>query len=488
MQITDFADGSVWAIEPAAMDRILPEVRQMARSWDAAEARVQMKAEDEYEPELSVVDGVAVIPVSGTIRPQGGLFSFLFGGAAINRIRADIAAAADDARVRAMVLNIDSPGGQVAGVSGLAHYVRGVSAKKPVVSYSDGQITSAATWIGSAADRKIISKTTRDGSIGVLQLHADWSKHDAEMGITYTWLAAGKYKALGNPDEPLSAEAKQILEGRLAAVYDVFISDMARFRGVSAETVRTDMAEGRIFIGQQSVDAGLADDTGFLEDAIEAAAVLAGRRQRGAWAPGWAAQTKSTTQEGDDTMWKLSDIKTVDDLKAALPELAGEIETRAADAAKEGVDLAGARTEGATAESERIMGLVKAHFGEAAHGKFAKIVAQEGMDAARYEDLLSAMGIEAPGAPAPAAGADGGGEDADAAFKRQMLDGINGASAGDPGAGDGTGQGPQSWDEAVSAIMAEDKCSRTAAIKKAYAQYPALHQAYIKSVNERKTG
>ncbi len=486
MNITDFADGALWAITPAAMDRILPGVAGMTSPENAAEARVQMAAEDEYEPTLRVVDGIAVIPVNGTITPRGSLFSYLFGGASVNRISADIDAADKDPRIRGKVLHVDSPGGRVSGVSGLAQFVRESAGKKPIVTFSDGQITSAATWIGSAADKKILSPTASDGSIGVLKLHVDWSKHDEKMGIKYTWLTAGKYKAVGNPDEPLTDEARRMLEGRLARVYDAFVADIAAFRSVSEDIVRRDMAEGRVFIGQESVDVGLADAVGTIDDAVEEAAVLANMRGRGGAAGGFFAAAGNNNQTGKrsrDDM-KLSEIKTTDDLKAALPELTDQLETDAKAAGASSVDADALRAEGGKAESDRIMGLVKAHFGEEAHGRFAKVVDQ-GLSADAYQGLLDAIGAKAPGAAAAQQPAGG---DPDAQFKQKMLNGIQGASAGDPGAGDGTGQGPQSWEDAVSAIMEEEKCTRSAAIKKAYAQYPALHKAFIKAANERKTG
>lgn len=496
MHITDFADGTAWAIAPQAMDRILPEAGKLTAAAMTPEARVQIAADDQYEPVLQVTNGVAVIPVTGTIVPRRSLFSWLFGGAALNRIRADIDAALSDPRVDALLLSIDSPGGQVSGVGELAHYVRAVSDKKPVVAYSDGQMTSGATWIGSATNWKIVSPTAHDGSIGVLVVHRDESKLNEEIGITYTWLTAGKYKALGNPDEPLSGEARAMIEDRISRVYDVFVTDIARFRGAKPKTVREDMAEGRIFIGSQAVDAGLADDTGSMDDALAYAQYLArtrdgrssGRSRYGASA---GATNQSTKKEPND-MWKLEQIKTVDDLKAALPDLAGELERQAAETAKAAVDVDAARTEAAQAESTRILDLVKAHFGEDAGGKLADIAAK-GFTAQQYQAFAGLIGggksggEGSEGASGGASDGASGGEAADSDFKNRMLAGIENTGAPDVGAGGGGGgSGPASFTEAVDLIAKEKGCTRSKAMKAASIQYPELYKAYVDGANQAK--
>ena len=464
MDLTDFSNGAIWAIEPGAMEHMVATLPRMMRMENFEQAAVRIREQESYEPELAVKDGVAIIPVAGTISKRLGIFSMLFGGASIDRIRADIASALDDRRVKALVLNVDSPGGRVNGVSELGDFIYEAREQKPIVTFSDGYITSGATWIGSAADQKIISPTASDGSIGVMVMHTDVSKMDETMGIKVSYITAGKYKALGNSAEPLSDEARRMIEARINETYDVFVEKMATFRDADIDTVRQDMAEGRIFVGQQAVDVGLSDRLGSLEDAVAAAARLAGGRN-------------ANFYQGANIMTKIQDISTVAKLQEEFPQLCQDLADQAAEAARTGVDLetprAEGRTEGETQATERIMGLAKVHFGEETAGKFAGVV-NSGVSVEQYQAMAQALG----GTSQQASGGNGNSDDADARFRQQMAEGIKNASAQDPGAGgDGNDPGPQSWDEAVKLIQAEESCSSAAAIKKAARQYPELHAA-----------
>src|SRR6056297_2313767 len=101
MDLQDFCDGSVWAIAPEAMDQMLTALPGLLRTERIDTAAVKVREEQAYEPELTVRDGVAVIPVTGSISKRAGFLSFLFGEASIDRIRADLDAAMADRRVRA---------------------------------------------------------------------------------------------------------------------------------------------------------------------------------------------------------------------------------------------------------------------------------------------------------------------------------------------------------------------------------------------------
>lgn len=435
------------------------------------QAQIKIQEQKQYEPELTVKDGVAVIPVSGSITKRAGFLSFLFGGASIDRIRADLDAAMDDRRVKAAVLYVDSPGGRVNGVSELAEYVNGLREKKPIVTFSDGQITSAATWIGSASDKKIISPTAADGSIGVLTVHVDMSKMDEKAGIKVTYLTAGKYKAIGNDAEPLSDQARKMIEERLNQTYDVFIDAMARFRNADKDKVRSEMAEGRVFIGQQAIDVGLSDRLGSLDDAIETAAELAGKTSAGGF-----VYKQATYGKKENTM-EIKDITTKEQLQEAFPQLAKQIADSAAETARAGVDVETPKKEAVSAETERILGLAKIHFGQDAGDKFASVV-KGGVTVEQYQAMADALGN------GQNAGDGQGGQGGDSEFRSQMLNGINNAGAQDVGAGGGDGKGPQSWDQAVAAIQAEEKCTKAEAMKKAYKQYPDLHKKFVQEANK----
>ena len=131
---------------------------------------------------------------------------------------------------------------------------------KPICTLANGAMASAAYWVGSAADAVYITdSTTQVGSIGVVATHTDISKAQENQGIKTTEIFAGQYKRIASTYAPLSKEGRQTMQDQVDYTYGLFVNAVAKHRGVSAETVLNNMADGRIFIGQQAIDAGLVD-------------------------------------------------------------------------------------------------------------------------------------------------------------------------------------------------------------------------------------
>jgi len=97
------------------------------------------------------------------------------------------------------------------------------------------------------------------GSIGVLSRHIDTSQRELAMGIKVTDIAAGRYKAITSQHAPLSDAGRETIQNQVDAIYTVFVQDIARNRGTSTENVLANMADGKVFVGQQALDNGLAD-------------------------------------------------------------------------------------------------------------------------------------------------------------------------------------------------------------------------------------
>src|SRR5215467_6271108 len=123
-------------------------------------------------------------------------------------IRARLEAAAANPDVSAIVLDVDSPGGTVAGTPETAAAVRRAAEVKPVVAVANSLAASAAYWIASQASSLVVGPSADVGSIGVISAHIDRSKMLEDMGLRVTVVSAGRYKAEGNPFAPLSDEAK----------------------------------------------------------------------------------------------------------------------------------------------------------------------------------------------------------------------------------------------------------------------------------------
>jgi len=197
------------------------------------------------------------------------MFSKISGGVSTELIGRDFTQAMNDPNVKSIVFYIDSPGGSVDGTQELARMVMSARGKKEVVAYTDGMMASASYWIGSAADKVYISgDTTQVGSIGVVAQHVDVSKAEEKMGVKTTEIVAGKYKRVASQYGPLTEEGKSALQEAVDYIYSAFVNDVAMFRGVSVEKALS-MADGKVFMGKQAIDAGLADGVKSLPDLID---------------------------------------------------------------------------------------------------------------------------------------------------------------------------------------------------------------------------
>jgi len=182
----------------------------------------------------------------------------------------------DDPAVRAVVLRIDSPGGVVAPTQEIFTAVRRLwEAKKPVVASLGSVAASGGYYVAVSADRIFASPGTLTGSIGVVMQLANVEGLLKKVGVEYVVVKAGAYKDVGNFARAMTPEERRILQSLLDDVYDQFISAVAEGRGLDPQAVRA-FAEGRIYSGRQALGLKMVDDLGGLEDAIEAAAKMAG--------------------------------------------------------------------------------------------------------------------------------------------------------------------------------------------------------------------
>ena len=202
---------------------------------------------------------VAQISVVGSISRRSSIWSEWFGGASVDGLIAALRNVAADPDVKTVLLNIDSPGGTVDGLPELAAEIRTLRESKHVVALANSLAASAAYWIASQADEIVATPEALIGSIGVFTLHVDWSAYNERVGIKPTYIAAGKYKVEANPDQPLDDEARDYLQTLVEEAYSLFVADVAKGRGVSAATVRSDYGEGRVLTAKDAKAAGLID-------------------------------------------------------------------------------------------------------------------------------------------------------------------------------------------------------------------------------------
>lgn len=224
----------------------------------AIEARLGRPLANEQKAyQLQDGTGVAVLEVSGVISPKANMFTRVSGGAAASMLQQQVQSMQADRKVTSVVLDMDTPGGNVLGIPALAEAVRALAAEKPTVAVSTGIMASAGYWVGSAANAIYMSGATDVmGSIGVVATH---SFDPRRSEVQTTEITAGRYKRLASERSPLSAEGRAYMQAQVDEIYRVFVETVASNRRVDIEQVLAKMADGRIFTGQQAIDAGLAD-------------------------------------------------------------------------------------------------------------------------------------------------------------------------------------------------------------------------------------
>ena len=235
----------------------------------AIEARLGRPLAHEQQDYSLEVGGVALLRLSGVMSPKANLFMRVSGGISTQLACQQVESAAADPRVRGIVLALDTPGGNVMGVPEFADTVRWAADQKPLVVHTDNQLCSAGYWVGSAANAIYISgPVVTVGSIGVVVDR----EYDPQSRYRTESIAAGKYKRLANAAEPLSAEARAVVQADVDYVYTLFVDAVAENRGVTPEEVLEHMADGRVFRGRQAQDAGLVDGVSTLDDLLQAMA------------------------------------------------------------------------------------------------------------------------------------------------------------------------------------------------------------------------
>lgn len=356
MRIIDIINGA-WAITPEMYLEIqrIYIARMMGPKLDKEEliAAIEAKTGHPFKPSTygsRIQDGVAVLNVEGVLARRMNMMMYLSGGTSMEMVQKDLASAMNDPAVKGVILDIDSPGGTVAGTEELANAIYGMRGTKPIVAYTGSTMASAAYWVGASTDAVYISgNTPLVGSIGVVGSHVDVSRREEQMGIKTTEISAGKYKRIASAYAPLSEEGRAVLQESVDSAYTAFVDAIAQFRGTTTDDVLARMADGRVFRGKQAIDAGLVDGVSTLDDLIQKISdgsiktMMPSRKTTMSVTAGDAAAASET----EETVMTLAELKEkYPDLCLALID-EGEANMNAA--------VADAKVEGAVAERQRIL-------------------------------------------------------------------------------------------------------------------------------------
>lgn len=219
---------------------------------------------DENDAEPDPNEGICVIPIYGTLVKRATGMDALSGLTSYESIRAELQMALDDETCTAIVLDIDSPGGEASGMFDLANFITGIRGQKPLIGIANDSAYSAAYCLASCCDRLLVTSVGGVGSVGCYMLHCDESGYDKQNGLKYTYIYSGAKKVDGNPHEPLSTEALVELQAEADRIRQMFVQTVARNRAVDAQAIYD--TEAGCLMGAQAVPL-LADQVGTLEDA-----------------------------------------------------------------------------------------------------------------------------------------------------------------------------------------------------------------------------
>lgn len=261
----DLVSTQPWAIQPHMLETIAQIAARENENPEAVAAKYGRPLQNTRT--VSVRDGVAIVPVIGPIFRYANLFTDVSGATSLDILARDFNAALNDSTVKAIVLEIDSPGGQVAGVAEFASMVRAGTRSKPVTAYVGNLAASAAYWIAAAADEVVVSKTGMVGSIGAV-VAIDTRREEGVMEIVSSQSPKKRV------DATTDAGRAQI-QRNIDELAEVFIADVATYRGVSVNSVAENYGQGDVLMGTQAAGVGMADRVSTLEEVI---AVLAGRK------------------------------------------------------------------------------------------------------------------------------------------------------------------------------------------------------------------
>ena len=263
-----------WAIDPRALPVVASVIARILSGdpidYDAIDrerAEALARRGGEPAPSFSMENGIAMIPIHGVLAPRSNMFSEVSGSSTFDVLQSHVEAALA-ARVKAIVFDVNSPGGSATGATEFADVVRQARARVPVISQVHGLCCSAAYWPVANSTQIVATPSSMVGAIGVYTVHEDVSAALDKAGRKRTVISAGKYKAEGIDGGPLSEEATAHVRDLVTKIYGRFIGDVAHGRGVTPEAVQAGYGEGRALLAADALTAGLIDRVGTLGDTL----------------------------------------------------------------------------------------------------------------------------------------------------------------------------------------------------------------------------
>lgn len=235
---------------------------------------------------------IAVIQVFGPIVQRASQMGMCESGTGADDVAAALNMAMADQTVGQVLLEFDTPGGSVFGVSELGDQIRGMKSTKPIVGISNSLAASAGYWLLSQCSEAYCTPGGMVGSIGVFTAHQDISKALELAGVKVSLISAGKFKTEGSPFEPLGEEARTSTQAAVDEYYGMFTNAVAKGRGVPVASVREGMGQGRVMSANDALAQNMIDGVATFGEVVK-------KMQRSAKAPAGGRSARANANELD---------------------------------------------------------------------------------------------------------------------------------------------------------------------------------------------
>lgn len=264
-----------WLVYPQVMDVVVEVLARRLEGQRLSDEEIQQRiasAERRTGPRKGAAGrsgAVAVIPVYGILAHRAEFFADTSSsGTSITALQRTFREVMADDSIASILFDVDSPGGQAAGVPELTAEIRAARGQKPMAAISNTFMASGAYYLASAVDEIVATVSSLTGSVGVVMAHVDETGLEEKMGLKTTLIYAGEHKVETYPESPLTDDARAHLQSLVDDMYGQFVGDVAKGRGITAAAVKADFGKGRVMTPTEAKKAGMVDRIDTFEGAL----------------------------------------------------------------------------------------------------------------------------------------------------------------------------------------------------------------------------
>ena len=221
------------------------------------------KLEDSMD--ITVADSVAIIPIRGAIIAHDTFLSKVFGATTLDSFVSVFQVMLNDDHIKSILLDIDSPGGVAIGIAEVADMIYEARSKKPIYSYIGRHGCSAAYWLASAAEKIIANRSAMLGSIGVVTVAPVQEQPDSNG---YKNIEIVSSNAVNKRPDPRNEAGLSQIKKEIDAIEAEFIASIAKYRNLSADTIRSDFGKGGSLLGAEALSVDMVDTLGTYQEII----------------------------------------------------------------------------------------------------------------------------------------------------------------------------------------------------------------------------